>query len=115
MAETGLPNEASSEMVVIHNNWSDNEEENESNQASSSGSHSKTLIDRGEVILVVEYLMKKLITPFENGRRQTSQKESTQQRKKMIPKRWKSELLLQPAQKVIKEIKERKKSDSEVD
>ena len=38
VAETGLPNEVSSEMVVIHNNWSDNEEENNSNQASSSGS-----------------------------------------------------------------------------
>ena len=31
VAETGLPNKVSSEMVVIHNSWSDSEEENDSN------------------------------------------------------------------------------------
>ena len=49
VTRTVLPNEVSSEMVVIHNNWSENEEENDSNQASSSGSQSKTLIDHGKV------------------------------------------------------------------
>ena len=29
VAETALPNEVSSKMVVIHNNWSDNDEEND--------------------------------------------------------------------------------------
>ena len=48
-AETGLPNDVSCAMFVIHNNWSDNEEENNSNQASSLGGQSKTLIDHGEV------------------------------------------------------------------
>ena len=53
------------------------------------------------MILVVEYLMKKHHSKMGE--------ESKQQRKKVIPKRKKSKLLLQPVQKVIKEIKERKK------
>ena len=90
VAETGLPNEVSSEMVVIHNNWSDNEEENDSNQASSSGSQSKTLIDHGEFDdpssgisdEEADYTIQKWKKKNELKRQQTAKKKDDPQTKK---------------------------------
>ena len=87
------------------------EEENDSNQASSSGSQSKTLIDHGEVDDSSSgisdehayYTIRKWKKKNELKRKQTAKKKDDPQTKK------KSKLLPQPVQKVTKEIKERKK------
>ena len=83
-------NKVSSEMIVIHNNWSDNEEENNSNQASSSGSQSKMLIDHGEVDdscsgisdEEADYTIRKWKKKNELKRKQTAKKTDDPQREK---------------------------------
>ena len=90
LAETDFPKEVSSEMVVIHSNLSDNEEENDSNQASSSGSQSKTLIDHGEVDDFssgisdeeADYIIRKWKKKNELKRKQTAKKKDDPQTKK---------------------------------
>ena len=90
VAETGLPNKVSSEMVVLHNSWSDNEEENDSNQAWSSGSQSKRLIDHGEVYDSssgisdegADYTIRKWKKKSKLKRKQTANKKDDPQTKK---------------------------------
>ena len=108
VAETGLPNKVSSEMVVIHNNWSDNEEENNSNQARSSGSQSKRLIDHGEVDDSSSGISDEE-APFENGRRKQTAKE------KDDPQTKKKQTSTTTSSKSNKGNKGKKKSNSEVD